>query len=61
MFVCLFVGLLIRFLVSCGIETESFRSLLVLRSRSGFKEGEVILMSLELLGKEDYWDKKNLM
>lgn len=56
MFVCLFVGLLIRFLVSCGIEMESFRSLLVLRSRLGFKEGEVILMSLELLGKEDYWE-----
>lgn len=58
MFVCLFVGLPTRFSVPCGTETESPRSSSASRSRSGPKEGEATLMSLESSGKEDHWDKK---
>lgn len=47
MFVCLFVGLPTRFSVPCGTETESPRSSSASRNRSGPKEGEVTLMSLE--------------
>lgn len=60
MFVCLFVGLPTRFSVPCGTETESPRSSSASRSRSGPKEGEATLMSLESSGKEDHWDKKSI-